>query len=117
MLHRIACRGREEHLPASPRVSASPERGVSRINHLVVRGVEGKGINSTTQIEHAPGLAIIPRNIRAGHIAVLYHQPRIVRANGGSNHRTAPAGSNHFPVVQARRLSLAGYSSYEQQGS
>ena len=117
MLHSIAGRAGKNHLPGSPGVVAAPKSGISGIDDLRVRRVEGEGFNNAAEIEHMPGLAIILRNVTAGHIAVLNHQPRIVRTDRRTDRGASAAGAHDLPTVRTHALSKAGHRSKEQQNS
>ena len=73
MLDGVAGRAGKDHLPGPPSVAAAPESGVACKYNLRVRAIEGKDIDAAAKIEHAPRLAIVARDVTAGHVAMLNH--------------------------------------------
>jgi hypothetical protein len=71
MLDGVALRVREKHLPGPPCIATPPESRVAGIDYPQVRRIKGKGTNATAKIEHTPGLAIVVRDVTAGHVTVL----------------------------------------------
>jgi hypothetical protein len=80
-------------------IGAAPQRGSGRIHRLRIFGIEHEEINYAAQAEHAPAFPGIVRDVRAGHVARNEDGVRVERADGGIEHRTAPARPNDAKVA------------------
>ena len=97
-----------DHPPALARVVAAPEGAGARVDDLCVPGIEGVGGDDVAEIEHAPGVAGVVGDVRAGHVAALDDESGIVGADGGPEHRAAAPRADDAPRVVTGRRSESG---------
>ena len=115
MFHGVASRIRKNHLPTSPRVAATPQRCIRRVNHLWVCWIEYECRNRLAKIEHAPRLATVARDVIAGHVAVLNYRTGIVRADGWKICSAPAAWTDDCPARCSRTLTMTGNCDERQQ--
>ena len=63
--------------------------------------IEDEEFSDSAEIEHAPGLAAIVSDVRAGHVAGDEDGICIVRADNRAEHGTAAARADDFEVAGA----------------
>src|SRR5271157_4215857 len=109
----------KHHPPRLAAVVAAPQSRASCVDAPGIVRIEGEGDDARTQIEHAPRLAAIQRNVAPGHVAVFHDNGRIMWADGGGNHGSTAAGADDLPRIEARRRSgrLRGGSDRQEEGS
>ncbi len=87
------------------------------VDHLRVDRIENEELNGIAEIEDAPRLAAIVRDVAARHIAGDDRGARVVRTDGGVEHRTAAAGSDDAPRGWRRRGEREQGESEKRQAS
>ena len=105
MLDGVAIRAREDHLPGLPGIAAPPQSGSPGIDHPRIYRIEGERISVAAEIEHAPGFAIIARDVTAGHIGELNHKLGIVRTDHWVIRGAAATGAEYLPAFRILPLS------------
>src|SRR5204863_347971 len=81
-------------------VRAAPEAARARVDNGGVGRIESEKSNGTSQVEHAPGVATIMRNIGSGHIAGYQDQPGIMRTYGRIELRSPAAWTKNTPGIE-----------------
>ena len=107
MFDGIAGRVGEQHLKSPAGVVAPPKRGIAGIDNrgiagidnLGVRGIECEGIDDAAEVDLVPGQPIVVRDVAARHVAVLHHNPGIVRADRWADRGAASTRTNYFPTA------------------
>jgi hypothetical protein len=74
-----------------------------RVHDFCIERIENKKSNYAAQVEHPPRLAAIVRNVGSGHIAGDENGIRIVRADGGIEHRSPTPRTQNFEIPRANR--------------
>src|SRR5439155_20594400 len=64
--------------------------------------------DDVAEIKHAPGVAGVVGDVRAGHVTALDDQAGIVGADGGPEHRAAAPRADDAPRVVTGRRSESG---------
>ncbi len=105
VFNRIVMRVGKDHAPRSSMIFATPQRHISRVDYVIARGIKGERVSTRKQVEHAPGIAVVMCDVGTGHVAMLDHCVRIVRADGWGDHRSASTWTNNFPGIEAGGLS------------
>src|SRR5436190_7448768 len=94
-----------DQIPVFASIGAAPQTGGVRIHSLWIERIEGKKIHYAAQVEHAPGASAIICDVRTRHIARNQDRVGVMRAYGGIEHRTSPAGTNYTEVPRSLRKS------------
>ena len=102
VLDRILPGIRKNHAPRASRILGAPQRLVPGINHLGIPRIEREDVDHRPQVEHTPRPRPVQSDVCAGHVAVLHHDPWIVRADGRRDHRPAAARPDDRPGIKAR---------------